>query len=469
MGFGSALRLERTLVIRDKGAMLTAITLALILVVAFVSGLRADQAETAALQTAAGRVQQEWAAQPPKNPHSAAHYGILVYRPRAPLQAIEPGVLPYQGAVTFLEAHKRNAPMLSPASVMAAESRYGGTRFSPMLQIAGGFLALVLGFLIGSREARRGMSALLKGSGVRGGPAVAAKAVTTGALVLAAAVPSLIVAAFQIEGGDAIARYAVLAGASLLHLFVLAAMGVAAGQILGGARFGLTAVAITWGLSVMIIPRIADVAAEQLVPMTQATLNAVITTDFEQGPDGHGDSEANAVFERQILKEYGVKTVKDLPVNFDALLMQADEDYRGGVYDRRLAEAEAVRERQDSIRRVSWVFGPTPVMLDLSVRVAGADADTQRRFDESAEVFRRDLVERLNRHMAENSASGDWDWTPEDKYYASFDAFRPPALTLGESWPDLVPAGLGLLVWMLIAGGALVLAGRQFDKRVLSS
>lgn len=163
--------------------MLTAAVLALILLIAFVSGLRADQAETAALQSAAQRVQQEWAAQPPKNPHSAAHYGILVYRPRAQLQAIEPGVLPYQGAVTFLEAHKRNAPMLSPASVRAAESRYGGTRFSPMLQIAGGFLALVLGFLIGSREARRGVSALLKGAGVRGGPMVAAKAVATGALV----------------------------------------------------------------------------------------------------------------------------------------------------------------------------------------------------------------------------------------------------------------------------------------------
>jgi hypothetical protein len=115
------------------------------------------------------------------------------------------------------------------------------------------------------------------------------------------------------------------------------------------------------------------------------------------------------------------------------------------------------------------VFGPTPAILDLSVRIAGADADTQRRFDESAEVFRRDLVGRLNRHMAENSRSGDWEWTPEDGYYASFNAFRPPAPTLREDWRGLVPAGLGLLGWLLIAGGALVLAGRQFDKRAFSA
>lgn len=469
MGFVATLRLERELVLRDRGAMLTAVALALILVIAFVSGLRADQAETAALQTAARRVQQEWASQPPKNPHSAAHYGILVYRPRAPLQAIEPGVLPYQGAVTFLEAHKRNAPMLSPASVRAAESRYGGTRFSPMLQIAGGFLALVLGFLIGSREARRGMSALLKGAGVRGGPMVAAKAITTGLLVLVAAAPSLIMAAFQADGADAMARYALLSGASLLHLFVLAAIGVAAGQLLGATRFGLTAVAVIWGLSVLIIPRMTDVAAEQLVPLTQAELDKTIKADFAKGPDGHGDSSANASFERRILARYGVKSVEDLPVNFDALLMQADEEYRGGVYDARLAEAEARREEQDRIRHLSWLFGPTPAMLDLSVRIAGADADTQRRFDESAEAFRRDLVRRLNLHMARNSKSGDWEWTPEDGYYASFNAFRPPAPTLADDWPALVPAGLGLLIWTLVAAAGLVLAGRLFDKRAFAA
>lgn len=468
MGIRDALRLERQLVLKDKGAMFTAVALAIALLLALVSGLKADQAEADALRTAAERVQQEWEAQPPKNPHMAAHYGILVYRPRAPLQAIEPGVLPYQGAVTFLEAHNRNAPMLSPASVRAAESRYGGTRFSPMLQIAGGFLALVLGFLVGSRESRRGMTTLLRGSGTRGGPMVAAKAIVAGTIVLTASAPSLISAAFELGSVDAGARYAVLACASLLHLFVLAGIGVAAGQWLGSARFGLAAVAFAWGMSALITPRMADIAAEQLVPLTQATLNKTIAADFKKGPDGHADTEANALFERNILKEYGVERRDELPVNFDALLMQADEDYRGGVYDQRLAEAEAVRERQDRVRQTAWMLGPTPVMLDLSIRIAGADADTQRQFDESAEIFRRDLVGRLNRHMAVSSESGDWSWTPEDGYYASFSAFRPPTPTLRDDLPKLLLGMFALLVWTLIALGALVLAAHRFNARAVA-
>lgn len=134
----------------------------------------------------------------------------------------------------------------------------------------------------------------------------------------------------------------------------------------------------------MILQRMTDIAAERLVPLTQQELNETIATDLARGPDGHGDSDANAVFKQRILAQYGVSRAEDLPVNFDALLMQADEDHRGGVYDRRLAEADAVRERQDHIRQLSWLCGPTPAMLDLSVRIAGADADTQWRFDRKA-------------------------------------------------------------------------------------
>ena len=462
---GASLRLERRLILRDRGAIAAAFLLAMVLLVSFVSGLRADQAETAALRSAAVQVQAEWAAQPPKNPHSAAHYGILVYRPQAPLQAIEPGVGPYQGAGTYLEAHKRNAPMLSPASVRVAETRFGGTRFSPMLQIAGGFLALVIGYLVGARETRRGMLPLLKGTGAKGGAVVAAKSVASGTLVLLAALPALLLAAAAIGGGDDGARFALLAGASLLHLFIMAGIGVAAGIWLGAARFGLAAVAFIWAMSVLILPRVADIAAESIAPITQRQLTETIEADFAKGPDGHANNEANAVFEKRILAQYGVATKEELPVNFDALMMQADEEYRGSVYDRRLAEADAVRERQDRIRSAAWAFGPTAAMLDLSVRIAGSDADTQTRFDESAEVFRRDLVGRLNRHMAENSRTGDWSWTPDDQYYASFGAFKPPAPILADDVDDMMPAGLALLGWVLAALLALRFSARRFNGR----
>ena len=85
-------------------------------------------------------------------------------------------------------------------------------------------------------------------------------------------------------------------------------------------------------------------------------------------------------------------------------------------------------------------------MLDLSVRLAGADADTQRRFDRTAETFRRDMVGRLNNHMATNSLTGDWEWTPDDTYYASFAAFNPPRPTFTDDLDDVLPATTALML-----------------------
>ncbi|MEM9931075.1 MAG: DUF3526 domain-containing protein, partial [Bacteroidota bacterium] len=242
-----------------------------------------------------------------------------------------------------------------------------------------------------------------------------------------------------------------------------AGVGVATGTWLGTARFGLAAVAFVWGMGVLILPRIIDVAAEQIIPLTQRNINEAIAADFAEGPDGHGNTEANKVFEQKILKQYGVERKEDLPVNFDALLMQADEEYRGKVYDHRLAEADARRKRQDRIRRISWIFGPTPAMLDLSVRIAGADAGTQRQFDQAAEIFRRDLVSRLNNHMATNSQTGDWEWTPDDKYYASFEAFNPPQPKFTNELHAVLPAAIALGLWGLLMVGALMAVAKRFN------
>ena len=461
-----ALSLELALARRDTGLLLVMALFAITLMASVISGTGADTAETRALQTAANRVQAEWVAQPPKNPHEAAHYGILIYRPRAPLQAIEPGVLPWQGSVTFLEAHKRNLPMLSPASVRNADSRYGGTRFSPLLQLAGGFLALLIGYLVGAREARRGITPLVMGIGARGGAIVSAKALMTFAIVACAAVPAMVVAALSLNGSDAMARFAMLAATSLLHLFTLGGLGVAAGLWLGAARTGLAIVVLAWAMSAVVLPRAADSLAERLAPLTQKGINETILADFAKGPDGHTETEANARFEKATLARYGVTRKEDLPVNFDALLMQADEDHRGAVQDRRNVEADAQRQQQDKIRAAAWLFGPTPAMLDLSARIGSADASAQYRFDAAGEVYRRERTAKLNYHMTENSKTGDWDWKAESLWYAKFPGFSPPQSLLVDDAPGMLPAFAALLGWAGLAALLMGLASRRLDRSV---
>jgi ABC-2 type transport system permease protein len=51
---------------------------------------------------------EQWLAQPQKNPHSAAHYGIYAFKPKSRLSMIDTGIDPYVGVAAWLEAHKQN-------------------------------------------------------------------------------------------------------------------------------------------------------------------------------------------------------------------------------------------------------------------------------------------------------------------------------------------------------------------------
>jgi ABC-2 type transport system permease protein len=52
-------------------------------------------------------VRAQWLDQPDRHPHRVAHYGFLVFRPRAPLSFFDTGVENYTGTSLFLEAHRR--------------------------------------------------------------------------------------------------------------------------------------------------------------------------------------------------------------------------------------------------------------------------------------------------------------------------------------------------------------------------
>ena len=50
----------------------------------------------------------QWLGQPPKNPHSAAHYGLYAFKPKTRLSMVDTGIDPYVGVAAWLEAHKQN-------------------------------------------------------------------------------------------------------------------------------------------------------------------------------------------------------------------------------------------------------------------------------------------------------------------------------------------------------------------------
>jgi ABC-2 type transport system permease protein len=89
-------------------------------VIATLTGLRSFRALDAEQSAAQAAMRGFWVDQGAKNPHSAAHYGLWVFKPKMPLSFIDQGVDSFTGVTTWLEAHKQNEFTRRPAMDQAS-------------------------------------------------------------------------------------------------------------------------------------------------------------------------------------------------------------------------------------------------------------------------------------------------------------------------------------------------------------
>lgn len=454
------IRLELVLIRRSQAVLLALAILGLLLLAAVVNGKQSYELRSSAFESASAQIYQEWRTQPPRNPHEVAHRGMLAYRGVAPLGALEPGVLGEQGATIFLEAHTRNDPYLSPASVRLSSQGPNTEYFFPLLNLGAGLVALMIGFLVGSRNARLGTEPLV--SHLRPVPWYSfAQSLTVLLVVVLAVLPGVALAFTTVDSGEGVARLAALLLASVAHLYVLSALGVATGSLVGSKAGGLAAITLVWVLVSLAVPRFAAMSAETLIPVTQLAFDERLSSDLDGLLDAHGGGPENESFRTRVLEEYGVSSVEELPVNFDALLMQEDERVRSPVFQSNYSQLDRQQRSQGRLSRIAWFFSPTPVVMAISAQLSGSNIEAQRAFSESAETYRNQMVERLNGHMALNSKSGDWNWQASDDFFQTFEPFVPKGSNLNGDTRRAVAPTLALFLWLVAAIGLLAKTSRR--------
>ncbi|MBM3885478.1 MAG: hypothetical protein FJ361_06490, partial [Gemmatimonadetes bacterium] len=105
-----------------------------LLLVAGLAGFTAWREQAAQRDAAQATMQATWFNQPPKNPHSAAHYGLWAFKPQMPLAFVDRGVDPYTGTASWLEAHRMNEFRFRPAMDATAAQRFGEWTAAGVLQ-----------------------------------------------------------------------------------------------------------------------------------------------------------------------------------------------------------------------------------------------------------------------------------------------------------------------------------------------
>lgn len=425
-------------------------------------------AATLSIQRAAGSERDRIAAeaadrdtfanQGARNPHSVAHFSRFAFRPMGPLATLDPGIGPYAGVAIWMEAHYQD-----PANLRAAEDRVELGRLADLspawlLQVLVPLLVIALGFdaLAGERE--RGTFPLLLGGGATARTLLIGKAVAMGlvfgAPLLLLALAQLPAAIGRVEGTtDLLLRLSIWVLAHALYLGAWIAVALAVSLRMARARSALVLLLAAWTLATLIAPRLAVAVAEAAARVPAAgEFSSAIYRDLRDGLDGHDPADRRReAFRQQVLAQYGVERVEDLPVSFAGLALQEGERYGHLVFDRHFGALTDAYREQERWRRIGALAGPLPALQQVSMAAAGTDVSHHVDFMAQAEAQRRIIVRTLDEDLIRNGAGQDMAYLADRSLWERIPEFDYVLPGMAELSPRLAADGLLLAAWLLLA------------------
>ncbi len=427
-------------VYRSKVILLTAGIILLLLLLAAWGGFN-NYSTIRNIRAAAQREKREqWLHQDPKHPHLAAHFGTFAYKPKTWFSMFDAGLDNYAGSYAYLEPHRQNDFVFKPAEGYGATIRFGQLSVALVLQLLVPLLIIFMGFASITQERDNGTLKLLLGTGVSLYQVAAGKVMGLFLALLLLLLPALLLTgcffAWQApEAGHdgwirALLLLAVYSGYFLfftLFTVFVSALSKTAGNAL------LTLLSI-WIIGCIIIPKAAaNIGSDRYPLLTQYTFREAIQKDIAQGIDGHNTKDERArQLEAQVLKQYHVSKVSELPFNFEGYVMQAGEEYSSKVYDKYFHQLQQTLIDQDRLPRTAGLVDPFLSLQGISMGLSATDIYTHIDFQQKTEAYRRAFVQKMNEDMMQHSTLGDWNYKASRSLYASVPDFRYEVLPVRE-------------------------------------
>ena len=397
-------------------------------------------------------LRQQWESMGPSNPHSAAHFGTYVFKKNHALTAFDEGANSYVGRTLYLEGHRQNELVQSDAAQGDVLSRFGKLRPALILQIILPLLLLLFAFqsVRSERDADRLRLLLVQGvsySKLLYGKLWSLWIPGMGFVLLTLGIQMGLLG----FSGPLVGRALLLAFGYGLFYWIVIALALWLSSKTVKSYTALSWLLGIWIVWVIFYPKVTYSVAGILYPLPdRVEFSVSMKEDRSALLDGHNpEEEALKVLEDSVLHAYGVTSKEELPINFDGLLMQADEEFGNQVWDKHFGELYDQMQKQKSL--VQWASLPNPFgnLQSLSMGAAGTDNFHQVDFLREAEDYRRVFIRTLNeRHAYGGSKTGDWGYKEDQEFFNSIADFQYAE----PSFPDLIrqqtPSLILLLVWI---------------------
>jgi len=402
-----------------------------------------------------------WNAQGAKNPHSAAHFGQVAFRPITYLGVVEPGVTDYVGNSIFMEAHKQNEDQLRSARDAPLSSRLPQFSMGFLFLTVVPLLILLLSWDGVSREREQGTLQQLIAMGVAPihlilGKAMAGFILVVGLLAFGLlfflgflqwshASDGLLTGA---EMASTLPRMAGLFVSYGLYFFGFFGLSFAVSCWSRSSRTALVLLMGFWCLNCLVVPRTVTEVVARVDPLP--TSHAFRTAMDEDRRKRFGSDETHPAFRAfrdRVLAQYAVERVEDLPVSFRGLTLRENDESGYRVFDQHFGELHSKVERQDRWRTYAGVLFPVLAVQASAMAFSGTDNRHHHDFVRSAENHRRKIQTEASQHLIDHAKNGDLAYVAPASTWAHFPSFayKSPdaAWALKGAW---LPLSL-LFVW----------------------
>ncbi len=403
-------------------------------------------------QLAKEQIRHQWENIGDYNPHSAAHYGTYTFKPTTALTALDNGINNTVGTVLQLEGHRQNEIIHSPDSQSLMQSRFGTLKPAVVLQFIIPLLLIFLAFASVSSEKEQGRLKLLYLQGVSTRKLLFSKTISywlIGIVLLILSLGIQFLLFSNNSGQDLINRLLLIFLFYALFYWIVCSLTVYLSAALKNNTAALTSMLALWVLWSIFLPKLVGAFTEETHPLpSRQAFSAAMQEDRSKGIDGHNPlSEQEEKLKDSILQVYSVESVDDLPINFDGLVMQADEDFGAKVWDKHFGALDATLLKQKKTFQRSGLINPFVSLQSLSMGLAGTDNWHHTHFQQEAEKYRRVFIKTLNDHHAYGgSKTGDWSWTADQEFYNSVADFDYQTPIINKALPvyktDMVFMGL---------------------------
>ena len=392
-------REESRLWLRSRLAQCTLLIFALLLAAVSISTSLRMSEEHRERSEQQALAEETFLSQPDRHPHRMVHYGHYVFRPPPPLAMIDPGVDAVTGQSIFLEGHRQNSAMFADARASADLGGFEGLTAALVYQLFVPLLLIAIGHGVFIREREENTLAPLLAQGVTGNELYAGKWAAMAGVTLALLLPLAMVSAAAVVRGEALLASFGVMGLYALYLFVWCGVILLVSAMVRSRALSLGILALFWLASALIVPRMAVESAVSAVP-APGKIETDLRMQAELREVGDGHNAGAPQFQQlraNLLIQYDVERVEDLPVNFRGVVSEVAEADVTEVMNRFAEERMDLEVRQARFAESFGWLSPVVAVSAGSRALSGTDLATHHRFLREAEDVRFDFVQGLNR------------------------------------------------------------------------